>query len=200
MTKGKLNFVQQILIFAFLLVGAIALFYYFVWSPQAEQLNTLNGQRQQEEQKVATARAMLVRLEAVKKAAPRIEARIHKINGKLPKQPELPNFMILLQNVANDSGIAIASLKPSEPKDSQGFSSMDVSLQITGSYGEINDFLYRLENASRAVKVKDVMINLPAVEEYPDLAATVNLSTFILNDAPATQQVPNVQKPGATKT
>ncbi|MCL4499100.1 MAG: type 4a pilus biogenesis protein PilO [Actinobacteria bacterium] len=191
---NKLNFQQQLIAFAVLLVSALALFYYFAWKPQSTELETINNQRQQEEQKIQSARATLARLEAVKNEAPRIEAKIIKIGRKMPKEPQLPELIVHIQNMANDAGVDVATLQPREPTSLSGYSQMDITLSIEGTYMQIDDFLYRIENSPRAMRVNDFSISGSA---HPKLKSGLTISTFILNEGAPAPAVPPVAPQGS---
>lgn len=196
MTK-KLTFKQQLAVLAVIVVAALGLYFYFVWQPQATRLASVDQQTEEEEVKMASAKATLTGLENLKRSAPKIEAKITKINKKIPKTPELPPFLVQLQNMANDASVSITQIKPGEPKDEAGFSRMEVDLQVSGSYMAIENFLFRLENAPRAMRVDQYSVRISDVKNYPKLESELTVSAFVMGGSGGTAKVPPVTQQGA---
>lgn len=185
--RVKLTFQQQLIAFILLFISVLVLFYFFAWSPQSEELASIAKQRSSEEQKIKMARATLARLEGLKESAPKIEAKIIKIGRKMPKDPDLPGLIVQIQNMANDSSVSVDALKPNEPQPASGYSKMDVSLSIKGTYAEISEFLFRIENSHRAMRVDNLSIS-PA--DNPTLQASLTISTFVLGGGSSTRSIP----------
>ncbi len=194
--KVRLGFQQQLIAFVLLFIGIVVLFYFFAWSPQTEELASIAKQRASEEQKIQTARATLARLEGLKESAPKIEAKIIKIGRKMPKDADLPGLIIQIQNMANDSSVSVDALRPAEPQQASGYSKLDVAVNVKGTYGGISDFLFRIENSPRAMRVDNLSIS-PA--EYPTLQASLTISTFVLGDGSTAQSVPPAISGGGGK-
>lgn len=189
--KNSLKLWQQLLIFAGLTIATLVLFVYFAWTPQSNQLARIGKERVAEEQKIEAARATLAKLERTKRNAPKTEAKIVKIGRKMPSEPELPSLIVQLQNIANDAGISIIRFSPSEPKALSGYGQLDVSIEYQGTYQSIDDFLYRLENSPRAMRVDNFNIGRSSGQPgYPLLRGSMTISTFVLNEV--TKQAPLV--------
>lgn len=192
----KLTFQQQLAALAVIVVAALGLYFYFVWQPQADQLASLSQQSQEEEVKITSAKATLARLENLKRSASKIEAKIIKVDRKIPKAPELPSFLVQLQNMANDASVSITQLKPGEPKDEAGFSRMEADLQISGSYLATENFLFRLENAARAIRVDKLSMRIGDVKNYPKLESELTVSSFVMGGSGSAAAVPPVAQQG----
>ena len=57
----------------------------------------------------------------------------------------MPSLLVQIQDLADQSGIEFMSVSPGDPKESDGFQIIPLSLQFTGSYFDLSDFAYRVE-------------------------------------------------------
>ncbi|MEW6188682.1 MAG: type 4a pilus biogenesis protein PilO [Actinomycetota bacterium] len=161
-------------IFAILLVVA---FFLLAWLPQQNRKAQIRKQMEEERKKQETAKATLSRLKAAKEESAQIEAKLLSLSKRIPKEPELPSLIIELQDIATQAGIDFISIKPSVLSPKESFSEIPLSINITGGFFDVVDFLYRLEGLSREIKVNAVNIS---VKEYPELSVDISASAFTL--------------------
>jgi Tfp pilus assembly protein PilO len=93
---------------------------------------------------------------------------------------------------AQESGMALSSVKPDRPVPEKEFSRITVHLTGTGSMAQVSFFLWRAQTASIPVRVNDLTI-APRKEAVDDFAVTLNLSTIFL-----TGDVDKLPRPAAT--
>jgi Tfp pilus assembly protein PilO len=74
---NKLNTKHKILILSAIFVVSIALFYFFVWTPQLAKLDELEKQAQAEQGKITAAKAKLAMLSEVKKECRPMRSFLH---------------------------------------------------------------------------------------------------------------------------
>jgi hypothetical protein len=110
----------------------------------------------------------------------------------MPADAQLPSLIVELQNIADDAGVELASIKPSEPKPLGDYSTIDFSMSITGSYVTIIDFLRRIEKAPRAMTVNSIDIS---VASYPDLVLNFTVSAFTMGTPGTSAAVPAAGAP-----
>lgn len=180
----KIAMKKQILILSAVLALMLLLFYLFAWKPQMAKLDELGKHKIEEERKLQAAKNTLVALQEAKKNAANVEVELIKIANKMPVEPELPSLIVGIQNMANDAGVTLKSIRPGEPTSMGEFSEMKISANLYGSYSAIIDFLRRTEKASRAFKVDSISIR---VAEYPDLDLNVAMSVFVMDN---NQEIP----------
>jgi hypothetical protein len=153
-------------------------------------------------------------LEALQADEATLRARARQARAEFPSTPNLPALVNALQDAAVQAGADLTSVAPSTPKTSTAqpeLAEIATSVNVTGGYFQIEDFLARLENLikgadpdrvpPRSVLVQSVDISsgsdqaatggsagaAPAASASPDeLQASVALVVFQLGQ-PATQ-------------
>lgn len=141
-----------ILAVAVLVVAALAIAAFLVY-PKWQQLGDLDQQIAAAQQEIDQAQSLLEQRQAVKSKASETDAELLRLSNELPDSPELPSFIIQLQDTTNEAGVEFVSLTPAEPVQATGYSAIKLNLQISGEWADAIDFMYRLEKLTRQVRI-----------------------------------------------
>lgn len=96
-----------------------------------------------------TLRDQVRALEALKADEAKLQAQARLARSEFPPTPSLPALVDALQDAASQAGVDLGSVAPSTPKTSTiqpELAQIDTSVNVSGGYFEIVDFLTRLEN------------------------------------------------------
>lgn len=133
--------------------------------------------------------AQLAVLKAQAKALPAQQAQLAAVAAKIPDNPALPSLVRSLSKAAADAGVELFSLQPTTPLAEKGsaaaappvastpvapgaapaapastvsigqLQSMTLSLNVVGGYFQVESFLDKLENLTRAFKVTTLALS-----------------------------------------
>jgi Tfp pilus assembly protein PilO len=129
--------------------------------------NELTAAQQQEQ----TLRAQLGQLQQARRDAKAVQKQLETLQTEIPPTADLPSLIRLLQGAANAAAVDFLSVSPGQPVapvTGSGVSTIPTSIQVTGSFFSVEEFLFRLEQLPRAVKVTGLTINASA----PTVGAT----------------------------
>jgi Tfp pilus assembly protein PilO len=141
-TKGR----EIYIITAVVAVVLIVAWYFLLLSPARAHLSDLDGQVQAQQAALVTAKEEVARLESYKKTAPQSRADIVRLGKMLPESEGIPSLIIELTRTADASGVDLNSITRGATQPGTPFGLQSVSLQVTGRFFDIEDFLYRLES------------------------------------------------------
>jgi Tfp pilus assembly protein PilO len=112
------------------------------------------------QQQESSLRVQLQALQEAEQAAPQTKHEIEKVETQVPPTADLPALIRLLREAADRAAVDLFQFSPSAPTlDSGGtFSTIATSVNVTGSYFALDEFLFRLESLPRAAKVTSVTI------------------------------------------
>ena len=123
-------------------------------------------------------------LEALKPDEAKLRAEAELAKGEFPATPALPGLVDALQDAASLSGVELGTVAPTTPKAATANSALaeiTTTVNVSGGYFEIQDFLVRLENlvkgsdparvAPRSVLVQSVNLSSAAQGATGDSAA-----------------------------
>lgn len=143
--------------FAVLVVLAVLFFVMPKFSEISSAQEDITAAQQQE----GSLRAQLAVLQEAQAQAPATKREIQKVENQVPPTADLPALIRLLREAADRAAVDLFQFSPSSPTVSASgdFSVISTSVNVTGSYFSLDDFLFRLESLPRAAKVTNVTIS-----------------------------------------
>ena len=162
-TKNKL-----ILTVALVVVVALALAGLVIY-PQFGKIAALDKQITEAQTQIDQARVLLEQRQTVKARAAETDAELLRLSNELPESPEIASLIIELQDVANEAGVEFVTLSPSDPVQNIGYSSVKMSMKITGTWADAIDYMRRISKLTRQVRVIGFAVQpIPMTEASED--------------------------------
>jgi Tfp pilus assembly protein PilO len=150
------------------LIGAIAgavvlilLWYFVLFSPTSSDLSDTRGQvaaAQSQKQELENTIAHLKELSA---NAAQQQASLRTLRAAVPPTPDLGAFILQANDIATSTGIDWLSIAPTPPTATVGpgpTSTIGLSMQISGGFFEVLDYLNHLEDLERVVVVDTINV------------------------------------------
>lgn len=163
---------------------ALVLFLVFGLRPKLSELAQVRAEQVAEAEKLKQNEMKLKRLDAIRREAADIEAQRIELARRMPREAELPSFIIDLQRTANDADLDLKDLKFDEPEAQGGYKSIGFQLRAEASFYTVVDFLYRIEEMKRDTIIDDLSLS---PSNYPSLSVSIKGRTFMVieKEAPA---------------
>jgi len=133
------------IITAVVAVVLIVAWYFLLFSPAQRKTSDLDTQVQSAQSALDMANLEVVKLESYKKTAPQSRAEVVRLGKMLPVSEGIPGLIIELSKTAEASGVSITSIARGTTTAGSPFGIQAVSIQVSGRYFDVEDFLYRLE-------------------------------------------------------
>jgi Tfp pilus assembly protein PilO len=127
-------------------VVLIVAWYFLLLSPTRAKISDLTTQAQGAQSALASVNQEVTQLQAAKKTAPQTRAEIVRLGKMLPDSEGIPSLIVELTHTSGLSGVTVSSITRGETHLGSPFGLQAVTLQLTGSYFDVEDFLYRVEN------------------------------------------------------
>src|SRR5215212_8480894 len=161
---------RNILIFGILGIVIIVIgFYFLLLSPLLGSLNEQSQAREDKQAQLEQLQQEVNELEEVKRNSPEIERQLLELSKRVPTQPQIPTFVVQVQEIADASGVTQLSVDPEPPTAPAGggdYQVVPVTMQFNGTYDEMRDFLLRTRNLARLVTVTNVTYcRIPVFDE-----------------------------------
>ncbi len=180
------------------LAVCVAFYFLFVRSRQGE-LAEVRVQIDEEQARTVELEATLSRLEGLQANAARLEARLAEIRELVPPDDDVANFMFQVQDEANRAGVSFVEITPELPKPPpEGAQVAEVRAVIgaEGDYFALQDFLRRLYELDRALRIDNLAITSEESEETEALTVTLTATARIFFELPAGGAAPVAPAPG----
>jgi Tfp pilus assembly protein PilO len=151
---------NQLLIGAAAVLAIVLVWYFLLYSPLNDDLSSAQAQRSSEEKRSDALEADLARLQSQAKNATQQQALLRRLDAAVPAQPDLAEFIVQANDIADQSGISFLSIAPSPPSaGSGGASEIKLTMSISGSFFQLQDYLRQLEQLERLVIVDGITIS-----------------------------------------
>ncbi len=128
----------------------LAAWYFLIISPKRSDLSDLNSKVQNENTKFQDNQNKLSHLDQERNAAQQTESDLLKLDKLAPADSQVPSLITDLQKSAADAGVQFLNIKAGAPTSGGGsLTIVPFELKIEGTFFDVNDFLYRVENYAR---------------------------------------------------
>ncbi len=177
------------IIVAVALVAALVAYWFLLFSPLQKSITEHEGRIEAERQQLMVLQAKLAQLSQMKEEAARNEARLLELAKMVPSSPELPSLILQIQDLAAEAGIDFMTITPGDASPAASFQVIPLQLVFTGSFFDVNDFIYRAEQLAggpgRLLAVDNVTLALSgaatSTTASPKLAVSMTVSAFERN-------------------
>ncbi|MFA5867809.1 MAG: type 4a pilus biogenesis protein PilO [Actinomycetota bacterium] len=177
----KLTPKQQIALIGVILAAILLLFIGFFVVPQILRLGTLGVEEQSAMTELNSSKATYSQLEELKKASRKTDNELLRLDKKAPESgAELPALLVQIEDVSVKSGIALLSIKPSNPVQKTDFKEVTMEMQIDGYFFSLLDFIYRLEKLQRIINVTGIDVK-EGKAKLPNIEVTVKANAYIIS-------------------
>jgi Tfp pilus assembly protein PilO len=192
---------QMVLAMVGVALVLLLLFVFFI-RPRQGELADVRAQVDQEQQRTQQLQADVTRLRALSRQAPQLQATLDKFRELVPENDEVADFIFQVQSAANQAGVGFVQITPELPKqppEGAPLAEVRATVGAQGGYYAVQDFVRRLYDLDRALRVDTV--TMTGVEDEEEAAAhgriDVQLVTRVFFElpegaasAPATATVP----------
>lgn len=166
----KINFIYGLIAIALVNIG----FYYGVILPQKVKADNLF--------KEIEARRMEAM--AFKSTAPssfaETKADIEKFKSMLPRKTEMTKIIREIDGLAKGASLSIHDISYESGKgEKDGISQASFSFPVEGKYGDIKNFIYRLESSKRLITIDDLSLEKASGKE--DIRLKIKLTVYLKN-------------------
>jgi len=132
--------------------------YYFFVSEQRPELKTLETKEKALKKEFAIKLGKTNNLAEYKEQFKEIESRLTSMLKQLPKEKEVADLLVDISRTGLINGLVFELFKPESEFEKGFYAELPVTMQVTGSYHQIGDFLDGLAELPRIVTVHDFSI------------------------------------------
>lgn len=153
----KLSSSQKLIISVLIVVVVVIAAVLLLVVPQINRLSTLGAEIDQANADYEAASLLLERRQEAKANAAATESELLRLSNQVPDAPELPAFIIDLQNTANESGLDFARIIPGDPAIEEGevWTTIPIEITVQGSWADYVEYLRKIRGVVRQVRVAD---------------------------------------------
>lgn len=152
------------ILWAPLLVTVLLAAWWFAWmKPEGAKLATARFERASDEAMVASLQAKIAHLHAVAAREQKAKGFLKTFAGQIPATPEAPQLVVQIYRLASRDHLKLASITDNavDPAGA-GYSTIPVTLAVSGSQAGITAFVTGLYHLPRLVTIQQLDLTGPA--------------------------------------
>ena len=149
------------------IVLLIIIYYFLLLSPLLQSLDEQAQARESKQDQLEQVQQQVNDLEEVRQQSPDIARQLLALSKRIPAQPQVPTFVVQVQEIAGASGATQLTVDPepsTSPEGGGDYREVPVTMQFNATYDEMQDFLLRTRNLARLVTVTNVTYCRPEAE------------------------------------
>ena len=162
---------RMILVVVGVVLVCVVFYFLFIRARQNE-LGQVRTDISNEQSRTVQLQSELARLRDLQDRAFELEADLAEIRDLVPQDDEVPAFLTLVQDAATASGVDLDEISPELPKpppEGAPLAEIRARIRVEGGYFALQDFVRRMYELDRAVRVDNLTMN---GSEDPETAET----------------------------
>lgn len=130
---------------AIVIVAIIAFSWFVLLDPLRSDIAVTDTEIEKAQEELAVAQAKLAQAEVTKAEGKKNQVRLIELAKMVPQSEEVASLLIQIQDLASQAGVEFMSITPGAPTDSLGYRVIPLGLTFSGTFFNLNDFIYRAE-------------------------------------------------------
>jgi type IV pilus assembly protein PilO len=151
---------QTIVAAACAVVVLLAFFFLFI-RPRRAELARVRNNIEEQTNRTQALQAELDRLESLRDNAPKLQAELQEMHEQVPEENDVSSFIFSAQSAANQAGVGFVQITPELPKqppEGGELAEVRTTIGAKGGYFAVQDFIRRMYDFERAVRIDSVTV------------------------------------------
>ena len=133
----------------------MGLAYFFLLSPIEARIGARRAEHASIQREIAESRRIVADLGRFKAEVAELEKKVDVIKDKLPTEKEMPALYRTLSDAAFQSGLGVGLFQPKEPRVSDYFTEIPITVAAEAGYHQYGQFFERIAGIPRVVNIID---------------------------------------------
>jgi Tfp pilus assembly protein PilO len=164
------------------LAVVVALFTFVIYLPGLKNKQQLNKQIASIQEEIRAIPTKVEQLELLQKELQQREAFINRMKKHIPTDKDTHRVLQRVAQLANSSSLTVSSLNPGEPVPYATYLRQPFTVNVSGPYKGLIQFLNGLDTDSRLFNVSNLMLTSQYGENKGLIKGTIELSVYVLRD------------------
>ena len=179
----KVPFYGQVLIFAAIALGIVAIAYYVTpnLGEMKLEITRLEEESADKEAKIAEGRAIEARLPEFEREIANLQRKLGDVQQILPNQRETGDLLAWIKNLGDQSNLDLKSFSPGGLTPVEWYHEFPIAMNVTGRYHDLGMFLDRVSKYSRIINVDGLTIQAITAGNK-SITAQFTATTFVYDD------------------
>lgn len=170
-----------------ILVALVAAGWWFVWTPQTEELANKRAEEQKLREDYLAKKKLAINLDLYKQQLAEIDRSFGALLKQLPNKSEVEALLVEITQAGLGRGLQFELFKPGGEAKKDFYAEQPFTIRITGGYHEIGAFAADVGKLSRIVTLNDMSMT-PDKDGRLTVDATTRTFRYLDEDEVAAQR------------
>jgi type IV pilus assembly protein PilO len=170
---------QKVLLGAMGAIFIVGLAYFFLLSPIEARIGARRAEHASIQREIAESRRIVADLGRFKAEIAELEKKVDVIKEKLPTEKEMPALYRTLSDAAFQSGLGVGLFQPKEPRVSDYFTEIPITVAAEAGYHQYGQFFERIAGIPRVVNIIDWKLTGSPKGDSSLIKADLTLATYM---------------------
>lgn len=188
----KLPFYGQVLVFAALALGIVAIAHFVfpdLKTMQAE-IDTMEEDLAEKQREISDGQAIEARLPEFEREIEGLKQKLGDVQQILPTGRETGDLLRWIKNLGDQSNLDLKSFSPGGLRPVEFYKEFPIEMNVTGTYHDLGLFLDRVSKYQRIINVDNLRITkLTQRDRGKTIQASFTATTFVYDEESATAEV-----------
>jgi type IV pilus assembly protein PilO len=149
----------RLLCAAGVMAAVLGLGYYFYWSGQFEEQDTLAAQEQTLRNDYRAKMAQAINLEALEAQQQQVNRYVERLEKQLPSKAEMAALLSDINQAGLGRGLQFELFKPGQVAVRDYYAELPIDIKVTGSYHDIGEFAADMAKMPRIVTLNNLSLS-----------------------------------------
>ena len=155
---GSLPMPVKLVLLSILAIILIGLGYWFLWSPEINELEQAKAKEQELRQTFLTKKSQAIKVDAYKQQMIDIEKTFGALLKQLPDKSQMDGLLTDINQAGLGRGLEFELFKPGQETVADFYAEMPIQIKIKGNYNDIGAFATDISKLPRIVTLNDLTI------------------------------------------
>ena len=171
-----------------------AAYWYFLYSPVAQEIANLDQQIEQQHQILSDYQKVAADYDSFQTLVYDLEIKLRKALSQLPDSKEIPDLIRQVSDIGVRSGLEITLLRPQPEQLHEYYAEVPVTLKMIGAYHSLGQFFDQLAQLPRIISVSKVKFDGHTQENVTRIEAECLATTYRFLDGSEVGVAPEEEK------
>jgi type IV pilus assembly protein PilO len=148
----------RLLCAAGVMAAAVGLGYFFYWSDQFQEQETLAAQEQTLRNDYRAKMAQAINLDALEAQQRQVNRYVERLEKQLPSKAEMAALLSDINQAGLGRGLQFELFKPGQPVVKDYYAEQPIDIRVTGSYHDIGEFAADMAKMPRIVTLNNLSL------------------------------------------
>jgi type IV pilus assembly protein PilO len=169
---GSLPMPVKLVLLGIVAIILIGLGYWFLWSPEIDELDQAKAKEQELRQTFLSKKAQAIKVDAYKQQMIDIEKTFGALLKQLPDKSQMDGLLTDINQAGLGRGLEFDLFKPGQETVADFYAEMPIQIKIKGNYHDVGAFATDISKLSRIVTLNDLNI-APLNKDVKDSVLTL---------------------------